>query len=72
MHAALMWTVNDCPAYDDLSRWSTKGHATCPCCMRNTRSKRLRNGNKFAYMGHRRWLSKNHRFRKDKKSLDGK
>lgn len=54
MPAALMWTINDFPAYGDLSGWSTKGCAACPCCMRNTRAKCLRNGRKFACMGHMR------------------
>jgi hypothetical protein len=71
MRAALMWTINDFPAYGDFSGWSTKGCAACPCCMRNTRAKRLRNGRKFAYMGHRQWLPMNHRFWKDKKLFDG-
>jgi hypothetical protein len=71
MRAALMWTINDFSAYGDLSGWSTKGRAACPCCMRNTQAKRLRNGHKFAYMGHRRWLPMNHRFQKDKKLFDG-
>jgi hypothetical protein len=71
MCAALMWIINDFLAYGDLSGWSTKERAACPCCMRNTWAKRLRNGRKFAYMGHMRWLPMNHRFRKDKKLFDG-
>ncbi|XP_016468630.1 uncharacterized protein LOC107791134 [Nicotiana tabacum] len=34
MRAALMWTINDFPAYGMLSGWSTHGHLACPCCMR--------------------------------------
>jgi len=71
MRAALMWTIKDFLTYGDLSGWSTKGRAECPCCLRNTRVKRLRNERKFAYMGHRRWLPMNHRSRKDKKFFDG-
>ncbi|XP_062174596.1 uncharacterized protein LOC133879844 [Alnus glutinosa] len=33
IHAALMWTINDFPAYGDVSGWSTKGRFACPCCM---------------------------------------
>jgi hypothetical protein len=71
MRAALMWTINDFPAYGDLSGWSTKGRAACPCCMGNTWSKRLRNGKKFCFMGHRRWLPMDHSFRMDNQSFDG-
>jgi hypothetical protein len=53
MHAALMWTINDFPAYGDVSGWSTKGRFACPCCMGNTKSEWLKYGNKFCYMGHR-------------------
>jgi hypothetical protein len=71
MRAALMWTISDFPAYGDLSGWCTKGRAACPYCMGNTRSKRLRNGGKFCYMGHRRWLPMEHSFRTDSLSFDG-
>jgi hypothetical protein len=54
MRAALMWTISDFPAYGDLYGWRTKGHTNCPYCMGNTRSRRLRNGGKFCYMGYRR------------------
>jgi len=32
MNAALMWTVNNLPAYEMLSRWSTYGAWSCPVC----------------------------------------
>ncbi|NAW06103.1 hypothetical protein FGF99_24590, partial [Salmonella sp. gx-f8] len=31
LRAALMWTINDFPAYVNLSGWSTKGRYACPC-----------------------------------------
>ena len=31
MRAALMWTINDFPAYGMLSGWSTHGLLACPC-----------------------------------------
>lgn len=71
MHAALMWTINDFPAYGDLFGWGTKGRAPCPCCMCNTWSKWLKQGNKFSFTGHRRWLPMGHRFRRDRRSFDG-
>ncbi|XP_042988717.1 uncharacterized protein LOC122316252 [Carya illinoinensis] len=70
MRAALMWTINDFPAYGDLSGWSTKGRLICPCCMGNTQSRLLKHGKKFSYMGHRRFLPSDHRWRMMAKTFD--
>ncbi|KAG8493790.1 hypothetical protein CXB51_011115 [Gossypium anomalum] len=32
LRAALLWTINDLPAYANLSGWSTRGRYACPCC----------------------------------------
>ncbi|KAG8480732.1 hypothetical protein CXB51_025390 [Gossypium anomalum] len=69
--AALLCTINDFPAYANLSGWSTKGHYACPCCAAQTCSKWLYNGKKFSYMGHRRWLDENHKFRFQRTLFDG-
>ena len=53
LRATLMWTINDFPAYTDVSGWSTKGMLACPCCMYDTESCYLKNGQKVCYMGHR-------------------
>ncbi|KAL4388416.1 hypothetical protein GQ457_09G021810 [Hibiscus cannabinus] len=71
LRAALMWTINDFPAYANLSGWSTRGEYSCPCCGYSTASKWLKHSRKFCYMCHRRWLEPNHRFRTDKHSFDG-
>ncbi|XP_042441453.1 uncharacterized protein LOC122026804 [Zingiber officinale] len=71
LRAALLWTINDFPAYANLSGWSTKGKLACPCCNKDTCSMRLTNGGKECYMGHRRYLPLNHKWRKDKHSFDG-
>ncbi|KAL0454599.1 UNVERIFIED_CONTAM: hypothetical protein Slati_0799100 [Sesamum latifolium] len=44
MRAALMWTVNDLPAYGMASGWSTTGVMGCPVCMEDTRAFYLQNG----------------------------
>ena len=36
MHATLLWTISDFPAYANLSGWSTKGRFACPCCNKET------------------------------------
>ncbi|KAA0054741.1 uncharacterized protein E6C27_scaffold437G00120 [Cucumis melo var. makuwa] len=33
LYAALLWMINDFPAYGDLSRWSTKAYQAFPICM---------------------------------------
>ncbi|KAL0449091.1 UNVERIFIED_CONTAM: hypothetical protein Slati_1465500 [Sesamum latifolium] len=49
MRAALMWTVNDLPAYGMASGWSSAGVMGCPVCMEDTRAFYLRNGGKACY-----------------------
>ncbi|XP_047331648.1 subtilisin-like protease SBT4.3 [Impatiens glandulifera] len=72
MRAALLWIINDFPAYANLSGWSTKGKLACPCCNKDTISLRLVNWKKQCYMGHRRFLPPNHKYRRDKESFDGR
>nr|XP_004494940.1 uncharacterized protein LOC101496411 [Cicer arietinum] len=71
LRAAMMWTINDFPAYANLSGWSTKGQYACPCCGIETTSQWLRHGKKFCYMGHRRWLSPKHKWRLNSRDFDG-
>ncbi|KAG8485489.1 hypothetical protein CXB51_021293 [Gossypium anomalum] len=71
LRACLLWTINDFPAYANLSGWSTKGRVACPVCAEKTKSLWLRYGRKFCYMGHRRWLSAEHPFRKQSREFDG-
>ncbi|XP_058009346.1 uncharacterized protein LOC131183171 [Hevea brasiliensis] len=71
LHAVLLWTINDFPAYANLSGWSTKGKLACPCCNKDTCWMRLANGGKQCYMGHRRYLPLNHKWRNDNESFDG-
>jgi hypothetical protein len=71
MRAQLMWTINDLSAYADLFGWPNRGVKACPCCMHSTRSKYLKNGKKFCYMGHRRCLPKEHLWRLNRRTFDG-
>src|SRR5262245_48795818 len=43
MHAVILWTINDFPAYAMLSGYSTKGYLTCLFCMSETSCMHLRN-----------------------------
>ncbi|CAI0396796.1 unnamed protein product [Linum tenue] len=71
LHASLLWTINDFPAYSMLSGWRTKKGYGCPCCGFNTWSKWLTHGNKYCFLGHRRFLSYDHSWRRNKKCFDG-
>ena len=43
MRAAVLWIINDFPAYANLSKWSTKERFACPSYHYNTQSKYLKN-----------------------------
>ena len=60
MHATILWTVNDFPAYSLLSGWSIKGYKACPVCNEKTVSRKLKD--KIYYMGHRRYLPIDHKW----------
>ncbi|XP_021822446.1 uncharacterized protein LOC110763874, partial [Prunus avium] len=65
LRAAVMWTVNDFPAYAMVSGWSTKGYMACPVCKEDVTSGW--HAGKVCYLGHRRWLPWDHEWReKDK------
>lgn len=67
MKAALMWTINDFPAYAMLSGWSTAGKFACPCCMNQTKAFYLKYGGKCSWFdSHRQFLPKDHAYRRNK------
>ena len=72
MRAAILWKINDFPAYGYISCWSTKGKLACPCCCDQTTHLRLEHGRKIFYMGHRHFLPRDHRWHKQKTQFDGK
>ena len=63
LRAALMWTINDFPAYGMLSGWMTAGKLACPYCMENTKSFTLKHGRKNSWFDcHRQFLPMDHAF----------
>ncbi|XP_016506130.1 uncharacterized protein LOC107823932 [Nicotiana tabacum] len=70
MRVAIMWTINDFPAYGNFSGWSTKGKLACPCCHKDTQSTSLRS--KLCYMGHHHFLPMDHPWRRSRTLFDGK
>ncbi|KAI5339109.1 hypothetical protein L3X38_018381 [Prunus dulcis] len=69
LRAAVMWTVNDFPAYAMVSGWSTKGYMACPVCKEDVTSGW--HTGKVCYLGHRRWLPWDHEWREKDKEFDG-
>ncbi|CAL8989925.1 unnamed protein product [Prunus brigantina] len=66
--AAVLWTVNDFPAYAMVSGWSTKGYMACPVCKEDVTSGW--HAGKVCYLGHRRWLPWDHAWRDKDKEFD--
>ena len=60
MHAMLFCTINDFPAFGNLSGYSVKGHKAGPICEESIASHQLKNGRKIVYLRHRRFLQANH------------
>ena len=70
MKAALMWTINDFPAYGMLSGWSTIWKFACPYCMEFSKSFSLKNGGKISWFDcHRQFLPMGHPYRRNKESF---
>jgi hypothetical protein len=63
MRAALLWTINDYPARSYMSGWSGQGYKACPTCNVDTPS--IAVTSKIAFVGHRRFLPKKHKWRED-------
>nr|XP_033511982.1 uncharacterized protein LOC104096129 isoform X1 [Nicotiana tomentosiformis]XP_033511983.1 uncharacterized protein LOC104096129 isoform X2 [Nicotiana tomentosiformis] len=71
MHAALMWTISDFPGLGILSSWNTHTGFACPTCNFDTEPCRFRHSKKWCFMGHRRFLRRNHRFRLNRVRFNG-
>ncbi|XP_057790299.1 uncharacterized protein LOC131007156 [Salvia miltiorrhiza] len=71
LRSVLLWTINDFPAYGNLSGCSVKGYKACPICADQTHSKWLPYSRKVSYTGHRQFLPESHPYRRQKKAFDG-
>lgn len=67
----LMWCVHDFPSYGHVSGCRTSRRFGCHVCGEKTDAIWLKNGRKFSYMGHRRFLPADHPFRNAKVKFDG-
>ncbi|XP_062010496.1 uncharacterized protein LOC133726869 [Rosa rugosa] len=70
LRGLLFWTINDFPAYGNLSGSIVKGYNACHICLEKTKPTRLVNGGKMAYIVHRRFLGRNHPYRRQKVAFD--
>ncbi|KAL2243614.1 UNVERIFIED_CONTAM: hypothetical protein Sindi_0479400 [Sesamum indicum] len=71
MHAMLMWTVNDLPAYRLATAWSSTGAMRCPVCMKDAHSFYLQNSKKsccFDY--YRQFFPLDHPNRRNKRAFN--
>jgi hypothetical protein len=65
-----MWTINDFPAYEMVSSWSTHGKLACSYCMENNKAFTLTNKGKTSFFYcHHRFLPSNHKYRKNIKNF---
>ena len=64
LHAMIFCTINDFPAYGNLSGYSVKGHLACPICEEDTSYLQLKHGKKTVYNRHRKFLPVNHAYRR--------
>ncbi|KAL0456352.1 UNVERIFIED_CONTAM: hypothetical protein Slati_0974400 [Sesamum latifolium] len=70
MRTALMWTVNDLPAYKMAFEWSIAGVMGVLVCMDDTHAFYLQNGRKACYFDyHRQFLPQYRPYRRNKKAL---
>ena len=72
LRALLFVTISDLPGLGCLSGQVTEGYKGCVVCMEDTCAKWMKNSKKMVYMGHRRFLSMEHPYRKNKKFFYGK
>ena len=72
LKAMLFCTIQDYPAYGNLSGYTVKGKTACPLCEDGFKGTWLKASKKNIFIGHRRFLPSEHTYRKRKKAFDGK
>ncbi|XP_074356408.1 uncharacterized protein LOC141696122 [Apium graveolens] len=71
LRAMLLWTINDFPAYGNLSGCVNQGYMSCFICGDDTVAKYLSYSRKMCYQGHRRYLPRHHPYRRKKAAFNG-
>ncbi|KAL6129740.1 hypothetical protein ACLB2K_073089 [Fragaria x ananassa] len=70
LKAVLLWTINDFPAYGNLSGCVVKGYNACPICVDQTKPYRLKHLKKLVYLRNRRQLPRHHPYQKQASAFD--
>jgi hypothetical protein len=68
LHAVVIWCIHDYPGLGTLLARVTRGYYACVSCDKNPCSRKIRN--KVCYIGHHRFLARDHLWRK-RKDFDG-
>ena len=71
LRALLFTTIQDYPAYGNLSGHTVKGKTACPICEDGTEGKWLSASGKMVFMEYRHYLPEDHPYRKQKKVFNG-
>ena len=71
LRGMLIWTIHDFPAYTLLSGQAGKGYAGCPICGEGTSAEYSKEVRKTLFLGNRRWLKHNHRWRFARAAFNG-
>ncbi|XP_056695749.1 uncharacterized protein [Spinacia oleracea] len=71
LRAMLFCTIQDYPAYGNLSGYTVKGECACPICEYGLKGKWLPASKKHVYFDHRPFLPHDHQYRKLKKAFNG-
>ncbi|KAL6557621.1 hypothetical protein OROMI_017971 [Orobanche minor] len=72
LRAMIFCTINDFPAYGNLSGYTVKGKEACPICLDDMEAVRLKHSQKHVYMNYRTFLVEDHPLRKKRKGFNGK
>lgn len=70
LRAIIFVTIHDSPGGATLSGQKTKGKNGCVVCVDGTASMYLKSSKKLVFMGHRRFLMKQHKYRKMKEEFN--
>ena len=67
----LIATITDLPGRGSLSEENTKGYNRCVECLDDIDAVNLPNNSQIVYMGHHRFLPKDHPYRRNRKDFNG-
>jgi hypothetical protein len=71
LRGAILWTINDYPAYGLVSGQAIHGYKACVRCGPRTLSRRSKNLSKNIFVRNRVWLPMSHDFRRKSSCFDG-